>query len=210
MKLEGKDPDRLRRAHKLFEETEGRDLFYKAATFLIELSLKPHPRMTTAESLAVLLQTWNREYYRFPRGGLAPGFHLENLRDIEYLVDQHLEGVLPFRERSLEVVTKSDADIVTSIFTDFELRLGRTGTSKALHLLAPRFFPLWETNIAPKAYHLYPRTPAAKWYLRLMNAVVTEINSYGGWAAFKSDENPVKLLDELHYCEVVLGLKVPA
>jgi len=95
------------------------------------------------------------------------------------------------------------------IFTTFEERLGRTGTAKTLHLLAPRYFPLWETKITQKAYHLHPRTPAATDYIRLMNTVAGEIESYGGWGAFSEDENPLKLIDEMYYCKFVRNIRAP-
>jgi hypothetical protein len=40
-------------------------------------------------------------------------------------------------------------------------------------------------------------------------AVSDEISVCGGWEAFSTDENPVKLIDELHYCECTLGEAVP-
>lgn len=112
-----------------------------------------------AESPAILLQTWNRQYYRFPRHDRPLGLTQETLRDIEYLVDRHLDDVLPYRTRRLQSVNTADASRILPIFTAYEERLGRTGAAKTLHLLAPRYFPLWETKITQKAYHLYPHTP---------------------------------------------------
>lgn len=55
----------LEQARELFEEYEPRDLFYRAATELIDLALDRKTSLTVAEALAVLLQTWNAQYYRF-------------------------------------------------------------------------------------------------------------------------------------------------
>ena len=46
-------------------QQEPRHLFYRVATELIDLSIKGITKISLAEALAVLLQTWNREYYRF-------------------------------------------------------------------------------------------------------------------------------------------------
>ena len=131
------DLDALRRWHKRFEAEEARDLFYKTATFLVELALDRSSKLTMAESLAVLLQTWNRQYYRFPRIARPPGFTRESLRDIEYLVERYLDDVLPYRSRRLEPVSSGGSDRIVPIFAAFEERLGRTSTAKTLHLLAP-------------------------------------------------------------------------
>jgi hypothetical protein len=39
-----------------------------------------------------------------------------------------------------------------SLFNSFEHVLGPVGAAKSLHLLAPKFFPIWDRAIA-KAYH---------------------------------------------------------
>jgi hypothetical protein len=55
----------LRRARVVFEANETRDLFYRAATALVDLALRGATSLTVAEALAVLLQTWNRPYYQY-------------------------------------------------------------------------------------------------------------------------------------------------
>lgn len=54
----------LKRARKVFLENEPRDLFYKVATELVELSIKERTKVKLSEALAVLLQTWNRAYHQ--------------------------------------------------------------------------------------------------------------------------------------------------
>jgi len=77
------DLDLLRRWHKRFEAEEARDLFYKTATFLIELALQPSPQLSMAESLA----SCSKRGTGNTTGSLVPirplGFTQESLRDIE-------------------------------------------------------------------------------------------------------------------------------
>ena len=49
-------------ARATYEANEPRDLFYKAATQLVLLSLAGRTTLTISEAIAVLLQTWNREF----------------------------------------------------------------------------------------------------------------------------------------------------
>ena len=44
-----------------FEEHEPRDLFYRAATELVDLAISGKTSLNLAEALAVLLITWNRK-----------------------------------------------------------------------------------------------------------------------------------------------------
>ena len=70
------------------------------------------------------------------------------------------------------------------------------------HLLAPRFFPLWDNTIA-SAYHM----PLSGWanarrYRRFMHVVKHEIARLGGVAAIESavGTTALKALDEYNYC----------
>jgi len=193
----------VRRAHKLFEEEEPRNLFYRAAIYLIDRAMQPEPTLNLAESLAVLLQTWNAQYYRFH--GKFTNHRLTALRT---LLHTHMAAIAMFRGRHLgdNVI---DTQQVTRLFTDFEREVGPVGAAKTLHLLAPRYFPLWDRAIAQTTYRLNLAAPAADSYIKLMGLVEREIEACGGWNAFRRDENAVKLIDELHYCTATLGLRVP-
>lgn len=192
----------LRQAHRRFEEEEPRNLFYRAATFLIECAHQPSAKLTLAESLAVLLQTWNAQYYRF-RGG----FRERNFTRLEALLERQAQTLAVWRGWRLGV-DPIDPARVSTVFTDFEGELGPVGAAKALHLLAPQYFPLWDRAIAAQTYHLTLASPAAGSYVKLMARVSDEIGACGGWSAFAPGENAVKLIDELHYCRSTLRLPV--
>ena len=55
----------VRRARRAFELNEPRDLFYRADTELVDHALGRSSSLTVCEALAVLLQTWNKAFYRF-------------------------------------------------------------------------------------------------------------------------------------------------
>ena len=82
-------------ARRSFVVGEPRYLFYKVARELIELARRDSPRVTVAEALAVLLQTWNVSFYRF-RGG----FTEEDLTKITGLLKDHDAMIEEYRQRS--------------------------------------------------------------------------------------------------------------
>jgi len=140
MQMEGLviiDKPELEKAHLVFEEIEPRSIFYRAATDLVNLAIHNKTELNLAEAITVLLQTWNVSYYRF-----RP-FNKEHISDIEGLLRKHPQIINNIRQRAIEDFSEKDVEAVKSIFRDFERVLGKTGAAKCLHLLAPRFFPLW-------------------------------------------------------------------
>ena len=78
--------------------------------------------------------------------------------------------------------------------------MGKTGAAKCLHLLAPRFFPLWDTKIAI-AYKLGKGEEAER-YCRFMDITKGQIIDLGGEKAI--GRNPLKALDEYNYWKYTL------
>jgi hypothetical protein len=73
--------------------------------------------------------------------------------------------------------------------------LGRTGAAKCLHLLAPRFSPLWDAAIA-KAYK-QGKGDGADQYCRFMEKTKDQVKILGGEKEIK--RNPLKALDEYNF-----------
>ena len=179
-------------AHRGFEESEPRDLFYRAATELMGLALRGETSLSVTEALAVLLQTWNRAFYRF-----TP-FDSQHFADLERVVTTNQRVLAALRERSIERFSSEDAATVERLFGDFEKVLGPVGAAKALHLLAPRFFPLWDRAIA-KAYTLALRKRGknAERYRQFM--VITKRQYEALAREHSTGQNLLKLLDEYNY-----------
>jgi hypothetical protein len=134
----------IRAAQRMFRKHEPRDLFYRAATELVKFASQRRAKLTLAEALSVLLQTWNQVHYRFHP------FNQAHFSAIDSLLRRHLYGVRRFRGRTISSLVETDRERVVSSFTKFEHVLGAVGAAKSLHLLAPRFFPLWDRKIAQR------------------------------------------------------------
>lgn len=181
------------KARKNFVAGEPRNLFYLVATELIDLASRKETKVSVAQALAVLLQTWNVSFYRF-RGG----FHEEDLATIEGLVSKHLTVTQEYRQRKITSLVSSEEDALQMLFDAFEHGLGAVGAAKCLHLLAPNFFPLWDRAIA-KAYRV---KLDGQGYIRFMRITKEQslalINQGAHWPDL------VKAIDEFNYCTYTL------
>ena len=152
---------------------EKRDSMYKVAIFLISqpwtnASWAP----SIAEGLGVLLLTWNQAFYRYG------SFDFDKLEDF---MNRYREVLRRLRKKDIFSFRKSDENVVKDLFNKLlnvlsvkdkkgNVRKSPVAVSKALHLLAPKFFPLWDDDIA-KAYGCYWYTGsnwAADKYLKFM------------------------------------------
>jgi len=100
---------------KAFRHSEPRDLFYRVATELIDLSIRKATTLSVPEARAVLLQTWNKNFYRFR----DEAFSEEHLKEIEDLVNSQWAQIVAFRQRSVETLTAKDHPVILSLFTRF-------------------------------------------------------------------------------------------
>lgn len=184
----------LQEARKVFLKNEPRDLFYRIATELIELAIKGKTKIPVSEALAALLQTWNRVYYQFR------SFDNEHFNEIDHLVEKYAEEIITdFRTRSISSLCESDKDKICRIFGEFEKVLGPVGSAKSLHLLAPRFFPLWDRAIL-EAYDV-PMGPVgtnAGRYWSFMEISREQCETLEG--ILPHENNPLKSIDEYNYC----------
>jgi hypothetical protein len=186
-----------------YERREKRDSMYKVATFVLSHFWGNPADM--ADGLGVLLLTWNQAFYRY--GTL-------DFDRLERCIGANLETIDSFRRRDISSLSTDDEEQVIRLFDDFleALEIDSGGSqgkrspvavSKALHLLAPGFFPLWDDKIARQHGCHYSADPAGKyvdfsWITKAIADVV------GGYV-----DNPsrtiVKLIDQYNYSRFTRG-----
>ena len=182
-------------AREKFIAGEPRNLFYLVATELIDLASSKATKVSVAQALAVLLQTWNVSFYRF-RGG----FRGEDLTTIESLISQHFATTRQYRQRAIRSFVPDEEAAVRMLFESFEHGLGAVGAAKCLHLLAPNFFPLWDRAIA-KAYRVKPDGHGYLEFMRITKGQCQSlINEGASWPDL------VKAIDEYNYCIYTLKI----
>lgn len=186
-------------AHNLFLQNEPRDLFYRTATYLIELSLNQNGALNISEAISALLQTWNKSYYRFRL------FDDNHFRQIEILLQVNLNIILPFRNREISSHVDNDRETINSLFNSFENVLGPVGFAKYLHLLAPHFFPIWDRTIAI-AYNL-PLTISGTNSIKYFNFILTQKEQANALPReLPGGISKLKAIDEYNYCHFTKGL----
>jgi hypothetical protein len=115
------------------------------------------------DALAVLLLTWNSAFYR--------GATFKKQR-MEQCLRKHWQAIQSFKRRDISTFDEQDHVQIQRLFLAMlgalERRGGRSrrartpvGVAKALHLLAPGFFPIWDSEIAWQYGCDYTRDPVA-------------------------------------------------
>jgi hypothetical protein len=180
---------------------EKRDAMYRIASFLVEHFWGKAADI--ADGLGVLLLTWNQALYRYGQFDFGC---------VEQCIKKHQALLETFRSRNIRSFGSADEQIVATLFDDFldALRIvdgskagtkSPVATAKALHLLAPAFFPLWDNKIA-RAYGChYTFKPAAK-YIRFMEKTQAFAKTLG--SSIGEGENGrtlLKLIDEYNYAK---------
>ncbi|HTQ39072.1 MAG TPA: hypothetical protein VMJ32_08585 [Pirellulales bacterium] len=194
----------LRKARKEFNRIEPRDFFYWSVTKLVTAVLEDKTGKKKVDELVralmMLLMTWNKNYYRFhgPKGKQTLE---EHFIELEIVISKHLVQLLVYRNCIIEDVSELPSLKIQELFQDFEKVLGRVGAAKCLHLIAPRFFPLWDAAIL-KGYGMekgqYRNRLDCERYVAFMAISQAQIVRLGNISSFA--DNPLKSLDEYNYC----------
>jgi hypothetical protein len=196
-------PEKLREGYLAYQQRERRDAIYKTATFLVEHFWGQAPQV--AEGLGVLLLVWNAAFYRH---GPFDFDALEKcIADNQELLDQ-------YRQRDILTYGPQDDTRIRPLFQEFldalQICEGRckgrktpVGVAKALHLLAPAFFPLWDEKIARGYGCYYDSDPAAK-YLAFTKLTRDNAREHAP-SVNVSGKTLLKLIDEYNYARFSKG-----
>jgi hypothetical protein len=181
------DTGDLIKAHNLYEKKEPRGHDYWRALEGVESGFGA-ANFNVASAISTLLKSWNKYNYHF-RPKRAAVLEAE----IEQLIIANLSAIHAFRARSLATLTEADRATVLALFSSFEKMLGQVGTPKALNLIAPKFFPLWDNPIAIG----YGLVAVRHYYFTFMVAVKDQV----GRISFPNGLEALKTLDEYNYCK---------
>ena len=193
----------LEKGCRTFERHEGRGSMYRVGTFLLEKWWGRPADMVDA--LTVLLLTWNAAFYRH---GMFDQNRLET-----FLVGKW-DAISSFRNRDIRSLTARDRGIIRRLFVGFNAALqiqegkdqGRrspVAVAKTLHMLGPRFFPLWDYEIANQYGCDYSEKPANA-YMRFCDIAQTIVADLTGRVS-PSPKSLLKRIDEFNYAQYTKG-----
>lgn len=199
---------------KAYRRQEERDAVYKIAQYLIEElfkapkdeEVKGRTRAEwTTDAVGTLLLVWNWAFYRY--GQL-------NFYKFQETIERYYQDLLSFRNRNIETLSKSDENLIKEIFIGFaeatstnvdgKQKFTPVGVVKALHLLAPNFFPLWDQEIA-KAYgcplNYGTIEDKAQRYITFMGKIKKFLEEITSWDLPDDIEINLKSIDEYNYAK---------
>lgn len=191
--------DEFTNGYLAYQQRERRDSIYRTARFLVDHFWGQPARM--ADGLGVLLLTWNSAFYRF--GNFA-------INDLEKCILINLPTLEQYRNSDILQYAAVDDAAIKQLFASFLIALQIQGgkkqgtkspvaVAKALHLLAPAYFPLWDEEIAKEygcGYAVNPAQSYVRFFLKSKQLV----------EHFQADVVPdvlgktlLKLIDEYNY-----------
>jgi hypothetical protein len=176
-----------------FKKHEARDSMYKIATFIVD-HFWGQPR-EMADGLGVLLLTWNQAFYRY--GSL-------DFEALESCLARNHQILDTLRNRNILTYTPADDEIISLLYGQFleslqisdgnmKGRKSPVSVAKALHLLAPAFFPLWDDKIAREYECHYEYIP----FIRKMKDMASLLEPVVDIQ--KGGRTLLKLIDEYNY-----------
>jgi hypothetical protein len=194
------NPQAVDAGSRAFRSHEKRDAIYKVSTFLVEHFWGDPPRM--ADALGVLLLVWNNAFYRYG---------LFDYGALEKALQENMAALAEFRARDIATFGEGDGKAIRRLFETFldalsiadgkfKGRRSPVGVAKALHLLAPNFFPLWDDKIARGYDCYYSDDPAGK-YLRFMTISKNMAGHLLGEVRVPSPSTLLKVIDEYNYAK---------
>ncbi|MCX6376532.1 MAG: hypothetical protein NTU88_10955 [Armatimonadetes bacterium] len=188
---------------RAYRQHDKRDSIYTVATFLIGHYWGKPGGM--ADALGVLLLVWNQAFYRYG------GFDYDAL---EMCIARNMDALQSFRAREIDTFSATDELEVARLFEEFRdaLKIGAgkmagrrspVAVAKALHLLAPAFFPIWDSAIASSYGCGYQVNPARAYIAfcwktsAIAQSLARHMPSY--------DRTIAKLIDEFNYSKYTQG-----
>ena len=198
----------LGEAHKKYLEEEPRDAMYKVSMRLIEHDWENDKEIS--EALGVLLLTWNSAFYRY--GNL-------NFDLIQDAVSVTKDKLSELRKRSIVTCKEDERGKIEEVYQKLIFALKKTGkigkknegeelyspvsAAKALHLLCPNFFPIWDDTIAIEyGCKWHDTTLSFDKYWKFIGITASQITKLESEKNIERQENQpatLKLVDEYNY-----------
>lgn len=189
---------------KEFERREPRDAIYEVSSFFIPHFWKDFYNM--AIGAGAFLLSYNQAFYRY---GIFDFDKLENC------IRTNLFKLSSFRKRHITDLLESDEKDIKRLFREFlealQIDSGKTqgrkspvSVSKALHILAPEFFPMWDYKIARAYGYDYYKSPDEKYILFCRTMKIFARKVVGDYIN-QSDKTLVKLIDEYNFEKYTRG-----
>jgi hypothetical protein len=170
----------------VYERREDRAYAYRAARCLLE-----HGTGSEADAVRLLLHSWNQRV----------GF---DKRELDAVLRSTARMRSHVSDQFLESLADRDRAAAETIFARFAGVLGPVGAAKAIGLLHPTIFVMWDTKIAREYCGSTWRRNVAATYGRFMSITAMQVRSCDG-GRLRFAEQLLKVIDERNYCCLTKG-----
>lgn len=161
-----------------------------------------HPK--TIQGILLLLFTWN-----FAARATKELTH-ENIGE---LLKNNKSDLKELEQYSLQNIDNNSWNTVESVFNNFKVLMGQTGASKALSLLNPHLFVMWDTKIRARLKGgLIPgikNGESAEYYVTFLKGMQRIINENSIAKKLPKGCIIAKKIDEYNYVRIVKGFGPP-
>jgi hypothetical protein len=154
----------------------------------------------TSKGILLLLFTWNfaaRE---------TKQLNFENVGEVLQRCESELKALENYTIKNMDEETQEK---VKRIFSEFKKLMGQTGASKALSLLNPRLFVMWDTKIRKRlGKELIPgikNGEKPEYYIIFLQGIQKIIDEYKLKEKVPSGTILAKKIDEYNYVRIVMN-----
>lgn len=187
-------------------QKEPRYFCYELATDLINKarsncrSKNWYKNINTIKGILLLLFTWNFAAQKTKK------LNFENVGEILQKCESELEELEKY---TIENIDEKAAEKIKKIFCEFKKVMGQTGASKALSLLNPRLFVMWDTKIRKRlGKELIPgieNGEKPQHYILFLKGIRKIISEYRLKEKLPTDAILAKKVDEYNYVKIVMN-----
>ncbi len=185
---------------ELYEKNEARRTVYFEALNHIAQNWNNPPGM--AAGTRILLHSWHWNFYRF---GDFDCTLLQNC------LDRNLLDINSLRYRHISSLSVDDENKIKELFEQFLAALeggkrkSPVAVAKALHLLAPDFFPLWDNDIALEYGYVWGGIAntlfAASDYVSFCHKMKEMAANMSNYVSHQDDRSLLKRIDEYNFAK---------
>jgi len=125
------------------------------------------------------------------------------------LLERNQDYLRPLHDVSLTTFTATTEPLIRKVFTSFCRLFGQTGATKALSLINPSLFVMWDTRIRDRLRKELIRGidngQDAEQYLRFLRRIRDYSAQYGFQQRLAPGAILAKKIDEYHYVRIVMN-----
>lgn len=156
----------------------------------------------TIKGILLLLFTWNFA---------AKETKKLNFRNVGQLIKNNKNELKILEKYSIETVDEHAWPLIKDVFGKFKMLLGQTGASKALSLLNPALFVMWDTRIRARLTKLLiPGIMNGKYpehYVIFLKGIQKIIKEYHIKDKLPLGSIVAKKVDEYNYAKIIMNKK---